>query len=78
MNTVLTFDDQGQDFLRWTLNERGIVVKCEPFQGPIWRGFRVLDFQNLTEGSMVFIKKNDEIRTIKYPLISVQKEVLNG
>lgn len=78
MSITLVFDDQGQDFLRWTLDERGIVIKCEPFQGAVWNGVRVLDFQNLAEGDLVSIETKTDVRTLRHPLISVRKEVLNG
>lgn len=78
MNTVLTFDDQGQDFLRWVLDECGIVIGCEPFQESIWNGVRVLDFQNLTEGDLVSIETKTDVRTLKYPLIGITQEVIHG
>lgn len=71
MSILLTFDDQGQDFLRWTLNERGVVIECAPFQNWVWRGARVLDFENLAEGDTVNIAHNGKVLTIKYPLIGV-------
>lgn len=37
------FEDNGQDFLWWTLNKEGLVVDCGPFQKSIWEGCKVFD-----------------------------------
>lgn len=36
------FEDKGQDFLEWTLDKKGFVTKCEPFQDRIWKGTKVI------------------------------------
>ena len=76
--TNLSFDDHGQDFLHWTLDEQGVVIDCKPLQGWVWNGARVLDFQNLAEGSLVTIVHNGDVRTIRYPLVGVKKAVAHG
>lgn len=35
------FEDDGQDFLEWDINEEGEVVACRPFQGWVWIGVKV-------------------------------------
>lgn len=35
------FEDDGQDFLEWDINDKGEVVACRPFQGAIWIGTKV-------------------------------------
>lgn len=35
------FEDDGQDFLEWDINDKGEVVDCRPFQGDIWIGTKV-------------------------------------
>ena len=35
------FEDDGQDFLEWDINDKGEVVDCQPFQGDIWIGTKV-------------------------------------
>jgi hypothetical protein len=41
MNTIVTFKDSGQDFLRWIVAPDGTVLDCAPFQGDIWIGNKV-------------------------------------
>ncbi|KKL88563.1 hypothetical protein LCGC14_1923420 [marine sediment metagenome] len=36
------FEDRGQDFLSWTLDEEGFVLISEPFQTNIWKGTQVI------------------------------------
>lgn len=38
----ITFQDNGQDFLRWFIDKNMQVVRCEPFQGWHWKEFKVL------------------------------------
>ena len=40
---TIRFQDNGQDFLTWDLNDAGIVMACRPCQGFIWEGSRVLN-----------------------------------
>lgn len=39
--TEIHFEDNGQDFLFWVINEKGLVVDSQPFQASVWRGFEV-------------------------------------
>ncbi len=39
------FEDNGQDFLFWVLNENNVVVDSQPFMGRHWRGVRVNDIE---------------------------------
>jgi hypothetical protein len=32
------FEDNGQDFLEWDINDDGVVLESRPFQSDIWRG----------------------------------------
>jgi len=43
------FDDQGQDFLTWDIDENGKVLECKPFMGGMWNG-SIVDFAFLKEG----------------------------
>jgi hypothetical protein len=40
MITVFFVDD-GQDFLEWDIDDKGVVVACRPFQGWVWIGTKV-------------------------------------
>lgn len=37
----ITFEDDGQDFLVWFIDERGEVIHCTPFQASVWNGMMV-------------------------------------
>jgi len=37
------FEDDGQDFLEWDINDTGEVVDCRPFQSWLWIGTKVHD-----------------------------------
>lgn len=41
MKTIF-FEDQGQDFLEWDLNDENEVIDSRPYQRRIWTGFKVL------------------------------------
>lgn len=34
----IELEDNGQDFLSFTTNEAGTIIKTEPFQGDAWNG----------------------------------------
>ncbi len=36
------FEDRGQDFLEWELDEEGFVLVSKPFQTNIWKGTQVI------------------------------------
>jgi len=38
---TIFFVDDGQDFLKWDINDKGEVVDCRPFQGFVWIGTKV-------------------------------------
>lgn len=43
MTTIIEFEDNGQDFLEWTLDEDQKVIECTPFQFWAWGGSKVLN-----------------------------------
>lgn len=45
---TIYFEDNGQDFLEWDINDDGVVVESRPFQSNIWKNTVVLE--NLDEG----------------------------
>lgn len=34
----IELEDNGQDFLSFTTDENGTIIKTEPFQGEVWNG----------------------------------------
>lgn len=41
----ITLEDRGQDFIEWYVRD-GIVIDCQPFQGRVWVGTKVLNAIN--------------------------------
>jgi hypothetical protein len=70
MKATITFEDHGQDFLEWDI-ENSVVVGCRPFQGLIWCGNKVLN-KRLSPGDKVIIRPEGGVMEIKYPLIKVE------
>lgn len=73
--TVLHFTDHGQDFLRWEIDQRGIVRSCEPFQASMWNGCVVMNPGSLRKGkTLEYISVHDLKRySIKYPLAKIER-----
>jgi hypothetical protein len=46
------FEDNGQDFLEWDINDDGVVVESRPFQNDIWRNTVM---KTLKEGELPLI-----------------------
>lgn len=68
------FEDHGQDFLEWTLDEEGFVIDCTPAQGSFWCMSGVNDHENLKVGDHVTIinERWDDELTINYPIERIQ------
>lgn len=74
--TVLHFTDHGQDFLRWELDARGVVIGCEPFQGSHWKGKYVMGHDRLRAGDTVHYRSmgdSTSASNIRYPLERVER-----
>ena len=71
MKTIV-FEDHGQDFLEWEIDDKGVVTGCRPFQGSIWGGKRVLNHRSVKAGGKARICIEGCIRSIKHPLVSVR------
>lgn len=51
--TLIQFKDNGQDFLRWAVDESGVVIDCWPFQADVCKGLKVTNMAKLKVGSVV-------------------------
>jgi len=71
---IIHFEDKGQDFLTWTLNEAGEVIDCQPHQKWIWNGAKVCDHHLVKEGdNIIFLDKFNEPRTMLYKVVKIEK-----
>lgn len=74
MAIEIHFEDHGQDFLWWKLDEAGKVIDCGPFQGSIWCGKQVQDHNDLKPGDRLSYPDSvGHIRTIKYAIQSIKQ-----
>lgn len=73
LNVDIEFADHGQDFLRWKIRD-SIVTDCQPFQGGIWCGMRVLN-RRLRFGDFVRLAAavNRPAMTVRYAVVRATK-----
>jgi hypothetical protein len=75
---LVEFADEGQDFLRWVI-EDNVIIDCQPFQGWLWNGKRVLNAATVRPGMKIIIQGSDGAAAIIHPVASVtRKPVLRG
>lgn len=68
------FEDDGQDFLSWLVDDQGYVIESEPFQTWVWAGYQVLALNTVRRGHLLNIKRpsDGEIRVMKHAVLRVQ------
>lgn len=71
----ITFEDRGQDFLEWYVRD-GIVIDCQPHQGMIWVGTKLVYPQGLplTPGRIINLisPSTGKVSDLKYPVESIE------
>lgn len=65
------FEDHGQDFLEWDI-EDGVVVGCRPFQDWLWKGTRI-HTADIQPGVILEITARSGRRTLNYPVERVKR-----
>lgn len=73
----IRFEDHGQDFLTWQLDNNGVVVDCAPFQATFWCGVQVDVPRSLKAGDIVSFRREGEQRTktIRYPIAAIEPDM---
>lgn len=71
--TFIEFEDNGQDFLRWTVDRNGVVIGSWPFQKRIWVGLEITNLVDLKPGRKVKYCKAGRTGTIVHPVKSVSQ-----
>jgi len=56
--STIFFEDKGQDFLEWDLDENNEVVGCRPGQGWVWIGSKVMNKVIKVGGKIRFKSKH--------------------
>lgn len=69
----ITLEDHGQDFTDWYVRD-GIVIDCQPHQGAIWVGIKVLNQKSLKPGVQIEIKSRatGQPTPLSYPVQAVE------
>lgn len=70
---VVEFEDHGQDFLHWWIDDRGEVLHSD-LQSSVWNGSMV-DLDSLVVGAeLVIINRWGERATVNYPVAGLEEE----
>ncbi len=74
---LIHFEDHGQDFLTWHLNNDGIVVNSLPFQSFVWCKIQVIAHRDLMPGDLVRYRRSigEKSRQIRYPVIRIERDL---
>lgn len=71
----ITFVDKVQDFTEWYVRD-GIVIDCQPFQGQVWVGTKLIYPQGLPlmPGRIVNLisPATGKVSDLKYPVKSIE------
>ncbi len=70
------FEDQGQDFLWWDINELDEVIDCGPFQASVWVGCQlIIDNEGgLLEGDRpFFVNQDGEMMQLNYAIEQIEE-----
>jgi hypothetical protein len=71
MHTV-EFQDDGQDFLEWDIDDNGVVVESRPFQTMVWGGSKV-DTGTMRKGRrLAIVTSRGTPLEIIYPIVAVR------
>ncbi|PTB82736.1 hypothetical protein C9933_00965 [Methylophaga nitratireducenticrescens] len=69
---TIRFEDKGQDFLEWDLNDDNVVIDSRPFQSGVWRRTLV---HEVKEGIRPTIShpRDGVPRLLNYKIISIRE-----
>lgn len=69
---LIELEDNGQDFLKFTTDIDGIIIKTEPFQGNAWNGGYIpIKSQLKNELCMIHKPPNIEYGKLKHKVINI-------
>lgn len=73
---TIHFEDCGQDFLSWVLDEEGQVIDCQPCQGWVWNG-SIVDLESVEIGEcpLVITQSDSQQRYLNYRVVKIEEEV---
>ena len=69
---LVELEDNGQDFLEFTTDKNGTIIKTEPFQGEAWNGAYIpIESQQVGEMCMIHKPPNIEYGYLKHKVINI-------
>lgn len=68
---MIIFEDRGQDFLEWDIDEDGVVVDSRPFQAGIWKG-KLVSNVKVGEHPTIMNLRDGEQRQLNYRIIGIK------
>ena len=75
MSKRITFEDNGQDFLTFDIDNDGYIKEVKPFQGELWKQYRVSNYSNLSVGGFVHLQHLQAIDnfSIKHKIQKIER-----
>ena len=72
MGRKINFEDRGQDFLWWVIDENYEVTDCGPFQASVWVGSQI-ERETLAVGEQPCFETNTgQYLQLKYKVESIE------
>lgn len=68
---VLHFEDRGQDFTWWRIDENGVVTDCGPFQSRTWVGLKVQPQTVKLRQRPVVFGRAGAVRELNYRIVRI-------
>lgn len=69
---TITFEDMGQDFLEWDIDDKLVVVGCRPFQASVWVGTQLLELPKIRTHPKIKLKYSPgKETTLNYEVIKI-------
>lgn len=75
--TTIHFEDHGQDFLEWDIDDNGAVVDCRPFQRWHWCGGFVLNTCIQPGDIVAYSKPPHRLMAVRYPIARITSNTVD-
>lgn len=73
MNTIIIeFENIGQAFTTWKVNEAGVVTDCQPSQKKVWLTTKVVNLEKLKSGGLVNLSLGGKIIQLQCPIKNIK------
>ncbi len=72
---TVTFEDHGQDFLEWDIDEHGRVADSRPLQASVWCGARLQALPVAGQCLSYRSPTDDQVHRIRYPVKKVTQRL---